>query len=306
MKEIVSSKHLCGLLTDLPRLIDKRLINHGDRVAYILSCMLMCRGGLEDFEIAEYALLAELHDIGALAVEKSGDMLKFENMNPMPHSIYGYLFLKYISPMGETAKIIMYSHVDWQTLKGIKFDLKDISNFLNLAGRIDLFHNTLRSKFDHRKLRTYENTKYSKETLDLFDSANAKYDIFANLESGEYKKKLDQLYNALLFSDEEKEKYLEVLLYYSEFKSDETVINTVTSITLVKEIAKKLGGFNEWDMRVLHYGALLHDIGMFTVPMDILTAPRALTPEELATMRRHVELASNLMEKHKLTLKSFQ
>ena len=87
--EIVSSKDLCILIKEVLRLMDKRLIGHGERVGYILSRMLECEGSYEDFELAEFALLGTLHDIGAFKVEKTSEMLKFDLHDYMPHSIYG-------------------------------------------------------------------------------------------------------------------------------------------------------------------------------------------------------------------------
>src|SRR4051794_40809502 len=45
----------------------------------------------------------------------------------------------------------------------------------------------------------------------------------------------------------------------------------------------------------LRLGALYHDTGKLLVPAPLLAAPRALTPEELAIVRRHVILALRLL-----------
>ena len=296
MSEIISSKNLCIVIPEILRLIDRRFHHHGERVAFLLSCMLKCQGEFEGFEIAEYTFLGLLHDIGAFKVEQGTDMLKFEIQTPMPHSIYGYLLMKYLSPMDERARILMYTHIDYNQMKNMNFPEKDIANYLNLAGRVDLYNNSLGKKFDYRKFRVYEETKYSKKALDLFDLAVKKYDVFDVIAEKRYKEINMQTLDDIMFSDEERQKYTELLMYVSGFRDEYNVINTITSMCVAEEIASLIGGFSEDDMEKLHFGAMLHDIGMFSVPLSIINAPRALTDEEMVKMRRHVDIMETLLE----------
>ena len=294
--EIVTSKDICILCREVLRLMDKRLVDHGARVGYILYRMLQCKGGYEDFELAEYALLGTLHDIGAYKDEKSTDFLNFETKDYMPHSIYGSLFLKYISPLADRSKIIMYSHIDYSQMESIKYEDRDIANFINFAGRLDLYNNSLGARFDYSKMRVYAGTKFSMQCFDLFDQAQVKYDIFKKLRSGEYKTDTDSLFDAIIFSDDEKQKYIEMLMYISGFRDEYNVINTVTSTLIAEEIAKKLGTLSNDEMSSLYFASILHDVGMLTVPLEIIDAPRRLTDDEFEKMRSHVEVAEVLLK----------
>ena len=53
-------------------------------------------------------------------------------------------------------------------------------------------------------------------------------------------------------------------------------------------------GLGEDDLRALHRGGYLHDIGKVGVPDSILLKPAPLTPEEAAIMRRHPEIGDSL------------
>ena len=106
--EYITSKNLFSLICDTLRLLDESLVKHGVRVSYIMSKMLECKGGYEKYEIADFMLLAVLHDIGAYKTDDVRKQLSFEAKNPLPHSIYGYLFLKYLSPLEEQSKMILY------------------------------------------------------------------------------------------------------------------------------------------------------------------------------------------------------
>ena len=50
------------------------------------------------------------------------------------------------------------------------------------------------------------------------------------------------------------------------------------------------------DKERLYYGALIHDIGMITIPREIVDAPRKLTPEEITLLRTHVVVAQKILD----------
>ncbi|HZU05887.1 MAG TPA: HD domain-containing phosphohydrolase [Chloroflexota bacterium] len=66
----------------------------------------------------------------------------------------------------------------------------------------------------------------------------------------------------------------------------------VTGCTLI--IAEAMG-ITGADLRALHYGAILHDIGKIGIPDAILRKPGELTEEEWALMRRHPELGERII-----------
>ena len=82
------------------------------RVSYIMAKMLETYGTYEKYEIADLMVLALLHDIGAYKTDDVRKQLTFEAKNPIPHSVYGYLFLKYLSPLDEQSKMVLYHHTD--------------------------------------------------------------------------------------------------------------------------------------------------------------------------------------------------
>jgi HD-GYP domain-containing protein (c-di-GMP phosphodiesterase class II) len=67
----------------------------------------------------------------------------------------------------------------------------------------------------------------------------------------------------------------------------------VTEMTL--RIARLLGVSND-DLVHVRRGALLHDIGKIAIPDSILLKPGPLTDEEWALMRRHPDIARELLE----------
>jgi putative nucleotidyltransferase with HDIG domain len=67
----------------------------------------------------------------------------------------------------------------------------------------------------------------------------------------------------------------------------------------VTRLALKIGramGLGSDELKIMHRGGLLHDIGKIGTPPAILDKPDKLTPEEMQTMREHVEVGLRILE----------
>lgn len=63
---------------------------------------------------------------------------------------------------------------------------------------------------------------------------------------------------------------------------------------LCQEIARQFG-FEEDRIKLLYYGALIHDFGKIYVPLDILNRPGRLTAPELDLIRSHSQIGYNIV-----------
>lgn len=293
--DFISSKNIFLLTRDTLKLIDKRLMKHGSRTGYILYKMLKQRGGYEKFEMAELVMLATLHDIGAYKTDDVKTTIRFEAKHYMAHSIYGYLFLKYLSPMEEKSQILLYHHVDYEKIKDIVYTYKEEAAFLNFAEKVDIYRVALQDKFDISVLGRYMGTRYSEESFELFRLANQNGEIFKRLDSEEYEKELDELMDYIMFTNEEKKRYMEMLMYCLGLRSPKKVVDSVTSICICEELAIRLF-LNEKETEKLYYGALLHDIGMLAMPEEIVEKEGMPTPEEIEILKTHVELSEQILK----------
>lgn len=292
--DFISSKNIFLLMRDTLKLIDKRLMTHGSRTGYILYKMLEYEGGYEKYELADFVMLATLHDIGAYKTSDLNDMLRYEVKECMPHSIYGYLFMKYLSPMKHMSKVILYHHSDYTQVKDIDFEFRDIACYLRLAEMIDIHHTALGEKFDYGLISKYAGTKYMEKAVTTFSQAQIKYDIFSKIKSKEYEKELDELMDYIMFTNEDKKRFMEMLMYCLGLRSKVKVVDSVTSICICEQIADRMD-LEEEQCDVLYYGALLHDIGMLAVPLDLLKANRKLTLEEFNKVKSHVAIQEKIL-----------
>lgn len=81
-----------------------------------------------------------------------------------------------------------------------------------------------------------------------------------------------------------------------EMRDAETLGHTVRSAGLAVEMASALG-VPEAELRHVHRGALLHDIGKMVVPDSVLNKPGPLDDEEWVVMRRHPEYARDFLSR---------
>ena len=293
--EYITSKNLFYLICDTLKLMDESLIKHGTRVSYIMSKMLECKGGYEKFEIADFMLLGVLHDIGAYKTDDVRKQLTYEAKNPVPHSIYGYLFLKYLSPLEEQSKMILYHHVDTDKLQDVDYQYKPETEILKVAEIMDIWHTAFGEKFDYHMIERYIGTKFDKRACELLYQAVEQYDIFNKLTDNSYHNEFEESVEYVLLSDEEKEKYLRMLMYTTGLKKESMVADTIETIYVCKEIGRKMQ-LSEMDSAEIYYAALVHDIGMLVIPEDIIDAPRKLEDAEKNLVHTHVELMHKAIE----------
>lgn len=290
--EYIKSKDIFLLMRDILRQIHPRPMEHGSKVAYMVYKMLQEDGRYEEFELADIVMVATFHDIGVYKTEqgKINDMLRYESRDSTAHSIYGYLFLKYLSPVPDLAKVIMYHHRDYEQLQKVDYPYKNIAAYINIAEKMDIYSSSMGRQFDLHMFQRQAGTKLSAAGLDRFYQCETKYDILEKLQSGEYKEELDYIVDFMIFSNEDKKKFLEMLMYCMGFTSENMVLDTITAVCICEEIGKKMM-LSEQEKEMLYYGALIHDIGMLAIPREILEAKRKLEVEEVKLVRTHVDIA---------------
>lgn len=76
--EYITSRNMADLIYETIRLMNKPMAHHCMRVSYIMSKMLETKGTYEKYEIADFMMLALLHDIGAFKTDDVRKQLTFE------------------------------------------------------------------------------------------------------------------------------------------------------------------------------------------------------------------------------------
>jgi HD-GYP domain-containing protein (c-di-GMP phosphodiesterase class II) len=293
--EYITSRNMVKLIYETIRLMNKSVAHHSERVSYIMGKMLETRGVYEKYEVADFATLALLHDIGAFKTDDVRKKLTFEAKNPVPHTIYGYLFLRYLSPLDELAKMVLYHHTDYSLTMNIDYKYRYEMEILKVAEIMDVWRMSFGESFNYKLIEKYSGTKFDPDVCSLLDETVEQFDIFTKLANKEYRKEYDEMMDYILLSDDEKDKYLKMLMYCSGLKDEQMVSETIATMYVCGELGRKLK-LSEDDKSEVYYAALLHDIGMLAIPNDLVQAKRSLNKEEKNFIKTHVDIMEKTLE----------
>lgn len=292
--ELVSTRDVYNIIHRTFGFMDNHILTHGEITGYIFYHMLKATGSYSDFELAEYALIGLLHDIGVAKTGSRDDFVKHETVNVWAHSVYGYLFLKYLSPVEEKADIVLYHHLPYRIHSMIKSKYIKEAEYLTLADNMDIFMRMENNGMDKDYFTKQQNIRFSTESFEMFQFAQSKYHFMEKLKTDEYKHEMADLFDGVSFSERQKKGFLEMLVYAIDFRSQQTVFHTISTRAFALEIGRFMR-VSPMDLQILYYGSLLHDIGKIVIPLSILEAPRRLTNEEMRIMKAHVVITDMIL-----------
>lgn len=300
--KIIDDSNVIYIIKETLNKVDPRLVNHGQRVAYIVQKILSRKEHVSNSFMAKATIMALLHDIGAYKIEDINRMLQFEADGNWNHSIYGYLFLRNLSPLGEDADAILYHHLPYKnySLFQNKTEIPPLAGLLFLADRIDIAVNYCSIDSILPFMQKQNHALFDPQWFQLFLDAQEECDILWALKNGSYQEDFDRCVSGLMFTEEEKRRYLELVAYSIDFRSEFMVLHTITTVHVSMTIGKLLNLPPE-EINKIYYGALLHDVGKVATPIEILEKPGKLTTEEMDIMKLHVvvteEILSGYVEK---------
>ena len=279
-------------------LINDKLVDHGVRTAYILKSMMALQGELERETMKNILFLGIFHDVGANKTEEIANLLKFETTETIPHSVYGYLFLKYLSRLGDRAETILYHHLAYAERGGCRSAYRELALKLHLADRVDIC--AMGESSDRLVIETverYGGEQFDPADVELFKAADKRFGVMRTLRGGGCEEDIMECYRALAFSEDELMDLVQTLVFAIDFRSEQTVLHTIQTANYAEMLGEH-AGLEKDDCRKLYYAGLLHDIGKIKVPVAILEKPGALTRWEMLEMQRHATYTRRLIEGH--------
>ncbi len=292
---VIRSRDVYNVIRKTLEIMDEKVMKHCEITGYILYKMLEAENVYTKQELAEYTMIGLVHDIGLIKTAYKQDLTEHITKKVWAHSIYGYLFLKYLTPLGDKANIILYHHLDYEKTVHIPSDYWKVTSYLSLADKMDVFMRMNDGSMEQDYFVKYKDIKFSDKALKAFYRANSKYNIMENLQNGTYVYELKELLSSVHFSEDYKRDYLQMLIYAIDFRSQQTVLHTLATRIFAVEIGR-LMRLGSTDLQTVYYGALLHDIGKIAIPLEILEAPRRLTDAEMRIMRAHVQITEIILD----------
>jgi len=273
--------------------VDKRLLNHGEQVAYIMLNLLKAEGNYSDEEIRKICTISIFHDIGAYKVAEIDKLVEVDTTNPFDHAVYGALFIKYFSPLSDLYNIVLTHHFTFKYFKDkhINVMCKEglLLNFADYIDRVYLNKNAFTKGY-------IEDNKdnYLKEHIDLFVEADRKFDFLSKLLNGSYEEELYSFFETKILTREEVISYSKMLAYSIDFRSEATVKHTILVEAISYQIAK-LCRLDEKNLTRIRVASVLHDIGKMGIPKEILEKPGKLTLDEFEIIKSHAIIGYNIL-----------
>ncbi|MEG0077488.1 HD domain-containing phosphohydrolase [Anaerorhabdus sp.] len=291
----MSSLQFLEILRKTLNKVDPRLVNHGEKVGYMVFVILNSVGKYNQDQIIQITLLAILHDIGAYKTEEIDDMMEFENNHVWFHSIYGYLFMKNLSIMKDDALPLLYHHLSYSAYKEVGLEEDDIAGLIRLADRIDVNLGYNDPEGCKAWIKENRGTVLSPYWVDLFLTMPNHDELLNQLYDSSYHQYARKMAENVRLGHRLIENYLTVIAYAIDFRSEFMILHTVTTVNVSLAIGKRMG-LNPEDMSNLYYGSLLHDVGKIACPISILEKPGKLTDDEMEIMKEHVVETRNILE----------
>lgn len=285
-----------NLVNGILSMVNHRLADHCLRVAYIYLKMHQTEGKNSPETIRRLLFCAMFHDIGAFKTEEIADLLTFDSQHTLSHSIYGYLFIKYLSYMEDYAEIILYHHLNYDQREGIDSKHVPMALRLHLADRVDVcMVNKMSKERIIAKIKSLAYTAFNPADVELFVLAEEKYHILDNLCQGGYIREISYYYDTLGLDETDLMKLIKLLVFTIDFKSEQTVTHTIQTEDLACQMALHFGIEGE-ELKKVRCAALLHDVGKIMIPPQILEKAGRLTCEERAVMETHVVHTERLIK----------
>ena len=294
MKVLGNSNCILHIISNMLRMQNAKLLDHGSRVGYLVAKMLEAKG-LSEREILKGYLIGLLHDVGAYKTEEIDKLIQFETKNVCEHSIYGYLILELSEIMGDMAEVILYHHTPWNKIIGLSPEKKEMANLIFLADRVEIYVRSKHEAIDIELLKKHQ--FYSEENLELFVNADQKYDLQKRLMDGSFINDTEKYLYRAEFSEEELKKWIRMVAFLIDFRSESTVTHTITMVSASVAIAKKMG-LSKQQLDEIYTGAYIHDLGKIAIPVEILEKPGKLTFDEMEVMKTHILLTGNIIRGH--------
>ena len=273
--------------------VDKRLLNHGEQVAYIMMNLLKADGSYSDEEILEICAVSVFHDIGAYKVTEIDKLVEVDTRKPIDHAVYGALFIKYFSPLSDLYNIVLTHHFTFKYFedKHMNVMCKEglLLNFADYIDRVYLNKNSFnKGDFEDNK------GNYLKEHIDLFVEADRKFDFVSKIVNGTFKYELYSFFETKIITREEVISYSKMLAYSIDFRSEATVKHTITVEAISYQIAK-FCGLDEEKLTRIRIASVLHDIGKIGIPVEILEKPGKISHEEFEIIKSHAMIGYNIL-----------
>lgn len=285
---LIHADKIIDIVTRSMNYIDSRLVDHGKRVALIMAEMLWDQPAAMVSRLCAAALI---HDMGAYRTEELNRIVRFETEEVWEHSVYGYLFMREVTPFRDLAKVVLYHHAERSRLEREDKQIRFYAQVMCVADRADCFF-TFENKADEILMQRLDcPEKFDPAVVARLKKANER----CRLREYTRNVSVDAMIRRIRMTEEEAVDYLKMAVFTIDFRSRFTVNHTIAVAGIARRLAE-LKGLDADGAEEVYLGALLHDLGKISTPLEILESSGGLNDVEMRIMREHVVVSEKILD----------
>ncbi|MEW6595341.1 MAG: HD domain-containing phosphohydrolase [Thermodesulfobacteriota bacterium] len=284
-------------------LISPALVNHHRQVARI-AFQLGRSAGLSRQELTDLTLAGLIHDIGGLSLASRLDVLQFDMATPEEHTLPGYLLLKKFPPLAPLARLVRFHHLPWDQGAGAGHAGEPVpraAHLLHLADRVAILIRPQEEILGQpgrilAQIEERSGTTFLPEAVAAFREVAASEAFWFDLVSS---RPCEGIMTGLPtdVTDARQENLLDLARMFRQlidFRSRFTATHSSGVAAVAHWLAGK-AGFSPPVCQRMEIAGLLHDIGKFVVPQEILEKTRPLSREDFYAIRKHPYFSQRIL-----------
>ncbi len=238
-----------------------------------------------------FHLFGFLHFFGEKPVRLS-ELTREEIYNSF---LYGYYYLKEMSPLGETAKTLLFYDKKYDENLAQKIPQIEHASLLFTANSIQNLLDSTKGNYFSTDFSKYGFSKFNQLYLLIFRKLDIDKVISKKIIYNSYQQDMEHFFDSMEFLPAETEQLFKMMIYLIDFKSTQTVQHIIHTACYAVS-AGKIKNLPQVELDELFTAGILHDLGKISIPNMILESPGKLSAFEYRVMKMHVEETESILK----------
>ncbi len=280
-------------------LINDKVFEHCELTAYLVYKMYEYEGLTDKNELIDKMFIALFHDIGAFKTNeldlrtKDFSTFAYEVATSVEHSIYGYLFMKNFSPFVKYSDAVLYHHHSYTDLMESDCKNKELAARICVADRLAVIFANGSVKIDENLFSAYRDRIFSGEAIDLLIKIQNEIDLNSIITNREYELEFSDICTNSFLDPVVIEECFSLIAYSIDFKSEYTVMHTITIVQIATYLARLSGLYDDVDD--IRLAAYIHDIGKIATSHLVLEKTSKLDDYEYSIIKDHIPIGEYIL-----------
>lgn len=296
-ESILSASQILSLISRMLLQLNPTLGKISVQTAFIAGVIIRNGVGESSLSLKNALLLSLFHLVGFYHFngEKSTRLSDFTSEEINHAYLYGYYYLKEMSPLGDVAKTLLFHDKKYDSELASRITQIEYSSLLFAARGIQALVSDTEGSYVSSDFENYGFSKYNQHYVTVFRKLDITKAVSKKLKYETFVTDLENWFSELTFTKEETWQLLRLLVYIIDFKSTQTVQHIIHTAGYAYSIGR-LMGCTKQEADELYTAGLLHDLGKVAIPNAILEFSGTLTAFEYRVMQMHVEETENLLQ----------